>query len=50
MESVCLNTEELLAEVKMVNDQRTTENIVVGSADVKALPKPGHSLHRRQGV
>ena len=37
VESVCLNTEELLAEVKMVNDQRTTENIVVGPADVKAL-------------
>ena len=37
VESVCLNTEELLAEVKMVNDQCTTENIVVGSADVKAL-------------
>lgn len=36
-ESVCLNTEEILANFKLLNDSHITEEIVVGSADVKAL-------------
>ena len=36
-ESVCLNTEEMLAEFKQLNDSQVTEDIVVGSVDVKAL-------------
>ncbi|KAL9970203.1 hypothetical protein ACROYT_G022537 [Oculina patagonica] len=36
-ESVCLNTEEMLAGFKQLNDSHVTEDIVVGSADVKAL-------------
>ncbi|XP_078349909.1 uncharacterized protein LOC144634761 [Oculina patagonica] len=36
-ESVCLNTEEMLVGFKQLNDSHVTEDIVVGSADVKAL-------------
>ena len=36
-ESVCLNTEEMLAGFKEVNDSRIMEEIIIGSADVKAL-------------
>lgn len=36
-ESVCLNTEEMLANFKQLNDSHITEDIIVGSADVKAL-------------
>ena len=36
-ESVCLNTEEMLADFKRVNDSHITEDIMIGSADVKAL-------------
>ena len=36
-ESVCLNTEEMLADFKRVNDSHIVEDIIVGSADVKAL-------------
>ena len=32
-----LNTEEMLAEFKQLNDSQVMEDIVVGSADVKAL-------------
>ena len=35
--SVCLNTEEMLAGFTELNDSQVTEDIVVGSADVKAL-------------
>lgn len=35
--SVCLNTEEMLTEFKQLNDSQVTEDIVVGSAEVKAL-------------
>ncbi len=35
--SVCLSTEELLAEAKRVNDSNPSRPLVVGSADVKAL-------------
>ena len=37
VKSVCLNTEEMLAEFKRLNDDHITEDIIVGSADVKAL-------------
>ena len=36
-ESVCLNTEEMLAGFKGVNDSRIMEEVIIGSADVKAL-------------
>ena len=36
-ESVYLNTEEMLAEFKRLNDDHITEDIIVGSAEVKAL-------------
>ena len=36
-ESVCLNTEEMLADFEQVNDSHITEDIIIGSADVKAL-------------
>ncbi|KAJ7389597.1 hypothetical protein OS493_030283 [Desmophyllum pertusum] len=36
-ESVCLNTEEMLADFKRLNDSHISEDIIVGSADVKAL-------------
>ena len=32
-----MSTEELLAEVKILNDKQITDDIIVGSADVKAL-------------
>ena len=35
--SVCLNTEEMLAGFKEVNSSNITEEVVIGSADVKAL-------------
>ena len=35
--SVCLNTEEMLAAFRRLNDKLITEEIIVGSADVKAL-------------
>ncbi len=37
VESVSLNTEEMLAEFKRLNNDHITEDIIVGSADVKAL-------------
>lgn len=36
-ESVCLNTEEMLAEFKRLNDDHITKDIIIGSADVKTL-------------
>ena len=36
-EVVCMNTEEMLADLKRSNDSRITEDIVAGSADAKAL-------------
>ena len=36
-ESVCMNTEEMLADFKRFNVDHITEDIIVGSADVKAL-------------
>ena len=36
-ESVCLNTGEMLADFKRVNDSHITEDIIIGSADIKAL-------------
>jgi hypothetical protein len=36
-EDVCLSTEELLAGIQSVNSKYLTDEIVVGSADVKAL-------------
>ena len=36
-ESACLNTEEMLAGFKGVNDSRIMEEVIIGSADVKAL-------------
>lgn len=35
--SVCLSTEEMLSDFKELNDSQVTEDIVVGSADVKVL-------------
>ena len=37
VESVCLSTEETLAEFKRLNDSDISDDVVVGSADVKAL-------------
>ena len=36
-ESVCLNTEEMLADFRKVNSNNITEEVIIGSADVKAL-------------
>ena len=36
-ENVCTNTEEMMAAIKETNEQNETEDIIVGSADVKAL-------------
>jgi hypothetical protein len=36
-ESVCMNIEEMLADFKRLNVDHITEDIIVGSADVKAL-------------
>jgi len=36
-ESVCLNTEEMLADFRKVNSNNITEEVVIGSADVKSL-------------
>ena len=36
-ESVCMNTEEMLVEFKRVNREEIREDIIIGSADVKAL-------------
>lgn len=36
-ESVCLNTEEILADFRKVNSNNITEEVVIGSADVKSL-------------
>ena len=34
---VCLSTEEMLPEIKRVNNSNPTTPVVIGSADVKAL-------------
>ncbi len=36
-ESVCFNTEEMLADFRKVNSNNITEEVIIGSADVKAL-------------
>ena len=36
-DTICLSTEELIAEFNTINDMETDSNIIVGSLDVKAL-------------
>ena len=35
--SVCMNTEEMMAEIARVNNEGVPDDIVIGSTDVKAL-------------
>ena len=35
--SVCMSTEEMLAEIRRVNELKLKDNVIVGSADVKSL-------------
>lgn len=36
-ESACLNTKEMLANFKMLNNSHITEDIIIGSTDANAL-------------
>ena len=50
-ESVCLNTEEMLADFRKVNSNNITEEVIIGSADVKgSVPQSGHPFYSREGV
>lgn len=40
--AVCVSTEEMIAEMKKVNNVQVDNDLVVGSADVKALSESGY--------
>ena len=43
--AVCISTEEMIAGMKKVNSVQVDNDLVAGSADVKALSEAGHGLY-----
>lgn len=47
--SVCMSTEEIMAEIKQINDGGCDGIVIIGSADVKAL-YPSLGIHSQKDM